>query len=424
MLISNNLKIRVEKENEKFCKKKRFEFVFVFNRKSIGYFVKIRKTTNHLGCFTKFRSKEKRTCRSGCSNEILFAGKRRSSYVFLSFDFSSSNFVVKSIFFEIWILFKIFSRYMTKKNWNYSNVIGLNLLTRFSNLKTFVRENLLFFPLKKFWTFFKDKVRNYFGDNVAFYFAFLEHYTKALIPTALLGKDLFKKICSNFVICVFSSGIFISFWPSSDFFKYALFCIFNVLWWTIFVRKKSLWCSIEWTNVFQSMQMERWKRLTNKLAYQWGSLDLKIYERPRSLYQGELQQSPITGLPERRYPRCVCCSLVFEENIWNETFDLVGNERWKNISLVIRSLLHVSWFHCGFILLITEFNNQPMLDIRYLNRRWPSNPKWCVLFLRPVIRWSSSQSKRFIRKLLVLSLISVRFWWKVEHEKGFFFLIF
>ena len=62
----------------------------------------------------------------------------------------------------------------------------------------------------------------------------------------------------------------------------------------------------------QSMQMERWKRLTNRLAYQWGSLDLKIYERPRSLYQGELQQSPITGLPERRYPRCVC---FFEKRI-------------------------------------------------------------------------------------------------------------
>lgn len=49
--------------------------------------------------------------------------------------------------------------------------------------------------------------------------------------------------------------------------------------------------------------MERWKRLTNKLAYQWGSLDLQIYERPRSLYHGEIHQSPITGLPERRYPR-------------------------------------------------------------------------------------------------------------------------
>ena len=33
-----------------------------------------------------------------------------------------------------------------------------------------------------------DKVRNYFGENVAFYFAFLEFYTKALVPTAILGQ--------------------------------------------------------------------------------------------------------------------------------------------------------------------------------------------------------------------------------------------
>jgi hypothetical protein len=37
-------------------------------------------------------------------------------------------------------------------------------------------------------TLFQDEIRDYFGDNVAFYFAFLEHYTKALVPTALLGK--------------------------------------------------------------------------------------------------------------------------------------------------------------------------------------------------------------------------------------------
>ena len=34
-----------------------------------------------------------------------------------------------------------------------------------------------------------DKIRNYFGDNVAFYFAFLEFYTKALIPTSVLGTN-------------------------------------------------------------------------------------------------------------------------------------------------------------------------------------------------------------------------------------------
>ncbi len=48
--------------------------------------------------------------------------------------------------------------------------------------------------------------------------------------------------------------------------------------------------------------MERWKRLTNKLAYQWGSLDLQIFERARPLYHGDVYRSPITNKPERRYP--------------------------------------------------------------------------------------------------------------------------
>ena len=48
--------------------------------------------------------------------------------------------------------------------------------------------------------------------------------------------------------------------------------------------------------------MERWKRLTNKLAYRWGSLDIQVFERPRPLYHGELYLSPITNQQERRYP--------------------------------------------------------------------------------------------------------------------------
>lgn len=48
--------------------------------------------------------------------------------------------------------------------------------------------------------------------------------------------------------------------------------------------------------------MERWKRTTNKLAYYWGTLDLQVFERPRALYYGDLQKSPITGKQERLYP--------------------------------------------------------------------------------------------------------------------------
>ena len=48
--------------------------------------------------------------------------------------------------------------------------------------------------------------------------------------------------------------------------------------------------------------MERWKRLTNRLAYQWGTLDMKVFERPRPVFYGTLRRSPVTNLQERFYP--------------------------------------------------------------------------------------------------------------------------
>ncbi|CAF2102384.1 unnamed protein product [Rotaria magnacalcarata] len=107
------------------------------------------------------------------------------------------------------------------------------------------------------------RIRNYFGENVAFYFAFLEYYTWALVPTAILG-------------------FLINFWPVSDFFKYSFLCFFIVIWWTVF--------------------MELWKNYTNRLASQWGTLDGEMFERPRSLYYGEPQLSPITNKEEPYYP--------------------------------------------------------------------------------------------------------------------------
>ncbi len=68
-------------------------------------------------------------------------------------------------------------------------MIGLNQKLQYLNHKIFVRKND---KTKVFFNYsYLDKVRNYFGDNVAFYFAFTEYYTKALIPTAILGKNIF-----------------------------------------------------------------------------------------------------------------------------------------------------------------------------------------------------------------------------------------
>lgn len=71
--------------------------------------------------------------------------------------------------------------------------------------------------------------------------------------------------------------------------------------------------------------MERWKRLTNQLASQWGTLDLQIYERARPLYHGELHISPITNKPERRYPKYVSKKVKILIVLFS-LFHLDGNE--------------------------------------------------------------------------------------------------
>jgi len=89
----------------------------------------------------------------------------------------------------------MFFHYMIKKISNYLNGIGLNQNFHSLNRKIFVRGENLKFILIIFSHL--DKVRNYFGDTVAFYFAFLEYYTKALIPSAVLGKKHYNKETVN-----------------------------------------------------------------------------------------------------------------------------------------------------------------------------------------------------------------------------------
>ena len=88
--------------------------------------------------------------------------------------------------------------------------------------------------------------------------------------------------------------------------KFGFFQIFDLL----FLQCDLVECICKYLNGFHyngidennSVQMERWKRFSNKLAYEWGSFDLKVFELPRSLYHGDLKRSPITNKLERQYP--------------------------------------------------------------------------------------------------------------------------
>lgn len=111
---------------------------------------------------------------------------------------------------------------------------------------------------------FTDEVRQYFGETVAMYFAFLGFYTMALIPPAAAGF-----MCS---LASFDSVTVRLF-----------FAVFNLVWATVF--------------------LEAWKRHCSTLAYKWGTIRTEKFEEARAAYHGELSTNKVTGRLEPKYPK-------------------------------------------------------------------------------------------------------------------------
>ncbi|XP_034553256.1 anoctamin-10 isoform X1 [Notolabrus celidotus] len=109
-----------------------------------------------------------------------------------------------------------------------------------------------------------DDIRHYFGEGQALYFGFLEYFTFALMPMALVGVPYY----------LFD-------WEDYD--KYVIFAAFNLVWCTVI--------------------LELWKRCSATLAYQWGTLSRKkAFEEPRPGFHGVLGFNPVTGREEPLYP--------------------------------------------------------------------------------------------------------------------------
>lgn len=108
-----------------------------------------------------------------------------------------------------------------------------------------------------------DQIREYFGETVAMYFAFLGFYTVALILPALLG------VLASFLECDVTTQI--------------AFCAMNLIWATLF--------------------LETWKRYAASLAYQWGSLSDMKFEPARAEYYGTLGVNPVTDRLEPTYSK-------------------------------------------------------------------------------------------------------------------------
>uniref|UniRef100_A0A671XLM7 Anoctamin n=1 Tax=Sparus aurata TaxID=8175 RepID=A0A671XLM7_SPAAU len=109
-----------------------------------------------------------------------------------------------------------------------------------------------------------DNIRHYYGEGQALYFGFLEYFTFALVPMALIGVPYY----------LFD-------WEDYD--KYVIFAVFNLVWCTVI--------------------LELWKRFSASLAYRWGTLSRKkAFEEPRPGFHGTLGFNPVTGRKEPLYP--------------------------------------------------------------------------------------------------------------------------
>ncbi|KAF4530758.1 hypothetical protein B566_EDAN007980 [Ephemera danica] len=130
--------------------------------------------------------------------------------------------------------------------------------------------------LQRSWVraFFKrqplDQICEYFGVKIAMYFAWLGHYTTALIVPAVVG----------FIFWVFFCGRD----QAKEDIGFVIFSLFNVVWATVY--------------------LEAWKRYSAELAYRWGTLDQRdeLLVEPRPLFTGPLEKSPVTGRLEPYYP--------------------------------------------------------------------------------------------------------------------------
>ncbi len=113
-----------------------------------------------------------------------------------------------------------------------------------------------------------DAIEDYFGEQVTFYFAWMQHCSIHLLVLALFG--LIVTLCQ----------------VTTDDYDHWL-----LPWWSMAVM---LWTFTVLLN---------WRKRSNALAYQWGSMNIKEVETNRPEFYGKYMRDPITDEWVIKYPR-------------------------------------------------------------------------------------------------------------------------
>ena len=123
-------------------------------------------------------------------------------------------------------------------------------------------------------------LREYFGEEIAFYFAWVEFYLMYLWLPGVLGFVLWGLSSHRYDVDIDHNAF-------APFYGIAV----------------ALWSSF-----FVAM----WRRRSSELSYQWDCFELDTKERVRPEFAGNLRKSPVTGLEEQHSPyyRRLCFYLL------------------------------------------------------------------------------------------------------------------
>ncbi|ESO82539.1 hypothetical protein LOTGIDRAFT_134438, partial [Lottia gigantea] len=203
---------------------------------------------------------------------------------------------------------------------------GYTLPTHYVDQTTLNKRQVLYQYWARWGVWYKyqplDHIREYFGEKIGIYFAWLGFYTAWLLPAAIVGLLVFiygiatvnnnvpgNEVCDsgkNYKMCpLCDEDIGCEYWYLSDvclFIEVAyLFDHPGTVFYAIFISF--------WSVTF----LEYWKRKNASLAHHWDVLDFEDEEeRPRTEYAAkapEWKENPVTGIrepyfdPRNRLPR-------------------------------------------------------------------------------------------------------------------------
>uniref|UniRef100_A0A672HD48 Anoctamin n=1 Tax=Salarias fasciatus TaxID=181472 RepID=A0A672HD48_SALFA len=186
------------------------------------------------------------------------------------------------------------------------------------------QRQVLYYYWARWWKWCKyqplDHIREYFGEKIAFYFAWLGFYTAWLLPAAVMGTLVFlglisvsvsvhrKEICDSggsYLMCPLCKTC--KAWNMSDICTMAklgyLFDHPGTVFFSVFMSF--------WAVTF----LEYWKRKMATLAHHWDCMDFhEEEERPRPEFAAmapTMEENPVTGVKEPYFPEKTRLSRMF-----------------------------------------------------------------------------------------------------------------